>query len=169
MIRKLISIACFVLAVSACGCQEQALPNSVAQMKHNSIEASQTNEESKTINTSVSSDKNGSTVIAYYFHPTMRCHTCVVIQANAARVIMDRFPQQIADGSLIWMPYDFDGPGGEDFKKEFDISASTLVLSRMTKGNHEEYKKLEKVWDLINDPAKFDEYIQTEVKQFLNE
>lgn len=169
MTRKIISIICFVLAVSACGCQEQASSNSAVAMKHSSIGATQTKEESNTANTATPSNKNSSTVIAYYFHRTMRCPTCLAIETNAARVIEDNFPQQIADGRLTWIPYNLDDPGGKEFEKEFDVSVSTLVLSKMANGNHTEYKKLEKVWDFIGDYGKFDGYVQTEVRQFLNE
>ena len=67
------------------------------------------------------------------------------------------------------MPFNLDDPGGEEFEKELDITISTLVLSKITNGNHTEYKKLEKVWDFISEPVKFDDYVQTEVRQFLNE
>jgi hypothetical protein len=169
MIRKLLSVACFVLAVSACGCQEKVPSNPVVGMKHSSIEATQTNEESKIINTATPSVKNSPTIIAYYFHRTMRCPTCLAIEANAARIIKDNFPQLVAEGSLIWIPYNLDDPGGKEFEKEFDVSVSTMVLSKMEDSNNPKYKKLEKVWDFIGDPAKFDEYVQAEVRLFLNE
>jgi hypothetical protein len=169
MIRKLISIVCFVLAVSACGCREQVSSNPAVEMKHSSLEATQTNEEIKIINTATPLDKNGPTVIAYYFHRTIRCPGCLEIEAAAQRVIETSFANQITDEKLTWIPFNLDDPGGRDFEREFDVSVSTLVLSKTEDGNHTKYKKLEKVWDFIGDPVKFDDYVQTEVRQFLNE
>jgi hypothetical protein len=108
-------------------------------------------------------------VIAYYFHRTIRCAGCLEIEANAKRVIENSFANQIADKKLIWTPLNFDEPGGEAFAKEFDVSASTLVLSKMKDGNNTQYRKLEKVWGFIHTPKDFDAYVKNEVKQFLNE
>jgi hypothetical protein len=120
-------------------------------------------------NASNSVSENDTTVIAYYFHRAIRCVGCLEIETNAKRVIESSFAKQIADKKLIWAPFNLDEPGGEEFGKEFDVSASTLVLSKTKNGNHTEYKKLEKVWQLAHDPEAFDAYVKDEVKQFLNE
>ncbi len=169
MTKKIILTACFALAVSISGCQEHVSSDSADEMKHSSLEAVRANKESNAVNTANTSDKDSPTVIAYYFHRTMRCPTCLAIEANAARVIEENFSQHIADGTLMWMPFNLDDPGSEKFEKEFDVSVSTLVLAKTEDGNHTEYKKLEKVWGFIGDPVKFDSYVQKEVKQFLDE
>jgi hypothetical protein len=169
MARKIIPIACFVLVWLLSGCQDNVSVNSVNEVKHDSVETNQSSEENKTADTAALLDKNSSTVIAYYFHRTMRCPTCLAIEANAQRVIETGFADQIADEKLMWIPFNLDEPGGEKFEKLFDISASTLVLAKVQNGNHTEYKKLEKVWEFIGNPMKFDEYVQTEVRRFLNE
>ncbi len=145
------------------------MPNPADEIKHSLIEPAQIKENSNAVDTAKSPDKSSPTVIAYYFHRTMRCPTCLAIETNAARVIEEGFSKQIGDGSLMWIPFNLDDPGGEDFEKEFDVSASTLVLSKQGNKNHTEYKKPGKVWDFIGNPVKFDEYVQTEVKEFLNE
>ena len=169
MVRKII-IACFMLAGLLSGCQEQISSAPAVEMKHRSIEPAQTASPCPCLEQASSdSDTNSPTVIAYYFHRTMRCYTCLAIEANAARVIEEDFSEQIAGGRLMWIPFNLDEPGGEEMEKEFDVSVSTLVLSKMKDSNHPKYKKLEKVWDLIGEPVKFDSYIQGEVSQFLNE
>lgn len=169
MTRKIIPIACFILAISTSGCQERASSGSAVEIEHSSMEATHIDEKSNAVDTAKSPDKNSPTVIAYYFHRTMRCPTCLAIEANAARVIEENFPQQISEGTLTWIPFNLDDPGGEEFEKECDVSISTLVLAKTENGNNTEYKKLEKVWDFIGDPVKFDDYVQKEVKLFLDE
>jgi len=169
MIRKIIPIAYFVLAALMSGCQGHDLSNPAVRMKNKSIESVRVNEESNAADTAKTPDKNSPTVIAYYFHRTMRCPGCLEIEAKAQQVIENSFANQITDEKLMWIPFNLDDPGGEEFEKEFDVSVSTLVLSRMTNENHIEYKKLEKVWDFIGDRVKFDTYIQNEVRRFMNE
>ena len=169
MIRKIFTIVCLVLAVLMSGCQGHVSSNPAIEMKRSSIEVTKVNEENNSVVTAKTSAKKSPTVTAYYFHRTMRCPTCLAIEANAGRIIEENFPQQIADGRLTWIPYNLDDPDGKEFEKEFDVSASTLVLSKTKSGNHTEYKKLEKVWNFVHDPDAFDTYVRNEVKQFLNE
>ena len=159
----------FVLAGLLSGCQDKVSVHPVNEIKYNAVETYQNSEDNKTADTAAPLNKNSQTVIAYYFHRTMRCPTCLAIEANAQRVIESRFENQIVDEKLMWIPINLDEPGSEEFEKEFDVSVSTLVLAKVQDGNHTNYKKLEKVWDFIGDSVKFDEYVQTEVKEFLNE
>jgi hypothetical protein len=147
-IKILFLAICLVSAIIISGCKKQGDSNAAS---------------------SPARDSNDTVVIAYYFHRTIRCAGCLEIESAAKRVIENSFANQIADKKLIWTPLNLDEPGGEAFAKEFDVSASTLVLSKVKDGNTSEYRKLEKVWDFIHTPKDFDTYIQNEVKQFLNE
>lgn len=169
MTRKITIITCFVLAAIIRGCTNNASPILVDQMKNSPVEANQRNEENDTVNPAAASDESHSPVIAYYFHWTIRCPGCLEIEAAAQRAIETGFENQIANEKLMWIPLNLDEPGSEEFEKEFDVSVSTLVIAKVQDGNHTKYKKLEKVWDYISEPAKFDEYVQSEVEEFLNE
>ncbi len=147
-IKTLFMVICLVSAVISSGCTKQGYSNAAS---------------------SPTMDANDTVVIAYYFHRNMRCVTCLEIEKNAKRVIESTFAKQIEEKKLIWMPLNIDEPGGKELGKQFDISVSTLVLSKIKNGNHTEYKKLEKVWQLVHNPNDFDAYVKEEVKQFLNE
>ncbi|MCX5632897.1 MAG: nitrophenyl compound nitroreductase subunit ArsF family protein [Phycisphaerae bacterium] len=151
MVLRLLQIVCLVSAVFYFGCQEQKTPvNSDRILNQQTV-----NQADKTI------------VIAYYFHRTFRCPTCRAIEAKAAQVIEKNFAQELADGRLTWMPFNLDDPGGKEFEKEFDISISTLVIAKMKGDNNTEYKKLEKVWELVNDNKGFAEYVTNELNNYL--
>ena len=169
MTRKITIIACFVLAGIISGCKDNASSIPVDQIKNSPIEANKSSEENNPVDTAVKPDEGYSTVIAYYFHRTIRCPGCLEIEAAAQRAIETGFETQIANEKLMWVPLNLDEPGSEEFEKEFDVSVSTLIIAKVQDGNHTKYKKLEKVWDYIGDPTKFDEYVRTEVKEFLNE
>ena len=147
-IKILFLTICLISAIIIFGCKKQGDSNAAS---------------------SPAMDGNDTVVIAYYFHRTVRCAGCLEIESNAQRVIESSFAPQIADKKLIWTPFNLDEPGGEEFGKEFDVSVSTLVLAKTKINNHTEYKKLEKVWQLVHDSNAFDAYVKDEVKQFLNE
>jgi len=172
MITRLFLTLCLVSAVIIFGCKKRNTSNSVSETKNDTAkETIQANHNAIDSNATESlvRDENDTTVIAFYFHRTIRCDGCLEIEAKARRVIENSFANQIADKKLIWVPFNLDEPGGEEFGKEFDVSVSTLVLSKTKSGNHTEYKKLEKVWNFVHDPEAFDTYVRNEVKQFLNE
>ena len=151
MVLRLLQIVCLVSAVFCFGCQEQK-----ASVNSDRI-----------LNRQTVSQTDKTMVIAYYFHRTFRCPTCRAIEAKAAQVIEKNFAQELADGRLTWMPFNLDDPGGKEFEKEFDVSISTLVIAKMKGDNNTEYKKLEKVWDLLGDPEGFSRYVTEEVNEYL--
>ena len=110
---------------------------------------------------------NRPTIIAYYFHRTMRCPSCIAIEANAADAIENNFKEQLANERLVWLPVNLGNSGGEAFEKEFDITISTLVLAKIQNGKYTEYKKLEKVWELLGDTEAFSQYIVNEINKYL--
>jgi hypothetical protein len=107
--------------------------------------------------------------MVYYFHRTARCPTCITIELNAHQVIQDHFQKQITNGRLMWMPINLDEPGGEEFKKKFDVGFSSLVVAKILDGNRIEYKKLNEVWTLLRDQEGFSKYVTDEINKFLNE
>jgi hypothetical protein len=136
--------------------------------KNIAVDKVRTSDASPEANIDRTPGKNSSIVIAYYFHYTVRCKTCLKIEASARAIIEKNFAAQIADGTLKWMPFNLDDAGGKAFEKEFDISVSTLLLANMENGKHGKFKKLEKVWELIEDPVAFENYVTTELQAFLN-
>jgi len=154
MLFRLTQSVCVLLILMCCSCQQRQ--SNVA-----------------TVPFGASSHNNSSmenpTVMVYYFHRTARCPTCLSIEANTAQVITDNFSPQITDGRVVWMPFNLDDPGGEEFKREFDIATSTLVVAEKVNGNHVRYRKLEEVWHLLGDPEGFSEYVTDEINRFMND
>jgi hypothetical protein len=151
MLFKLMQGAFIVLVLVCCGCQEREAggPSGLYE-----------------------GQKGGEvrpTIMVYYFHRTARCPTCIAIELKAHQVIIENFNNQIAEGRLIWMPINLDEPGGEEFQKEFDIGISTLVVAKIADGNHIGYKKLDRVWTLLNDREGFSKYVIDEIDEHLND
>ena len=146
------------------GCQQQNFPNSAAGVNDRFIEKNVRASKETTAD-----DKNNPTIIAYYFHRTVRCPGCLEIEKTAQRFIEGSFADEIAGEKLIWMPFNLDEPGGKEFEKKFDISTSTLVIARMQDGEVTEFKKLEKVWELVGDESSFAEYVKSEINEYLND
>jgi len=169
-IRILFLAICLVSAIIIFGCKKQGNSSSVSEAKSDTAKKTfQANHNSIASDATASLDKNenDTTVIAYYFHRTVRCSTCLAIEALARETIEGRFKDSIDKGTLIWLPVNMEEAGSEEFVKKFELDAPTLVVAEVGDGEHVRWKKLEKVWQLLEDPDGFSRYVTEEINEYL--
>lgn len=90
-------------------------------------------------------------VIAYYFHLTVRCTTCRTI---------DR-------GRLEWQVVNVELPENEHFVKDYQLFTKSVVLVHIANGKQQSHKTLNDVWELVGDKARFQAYVDKEVRGYL--
>lgn len=105
-------------------------------------------------------------IIAYYFHRTMRCPTCLSIERQTRKTLEAVYADQLASGRLAWRPTNIDEPESAHFEHDFDLTASALVLVTEQDGRVVRWTKLEAVWDLVEDPVAFEEHVWTQLAHF---
>jgi len=106
-------------------------------------------------------------VVAYYFHRTVRCDTCRLIEAQARAVIETEFAAALQTGALEWHAINIEEPGNEAFAKAYDLTVPALVLVEFLDGRQARWTKLNRVWDLVQAPPAFAQYVQNEVHAYL--
>jgi len=112
-------------------------------------------------------DQQSDKVIAYYFHRTLRCHTCLTIEELARQAIETGYAPEMTDGLMEWHSVNIEEKGNEHFEKDFDLTAQSLVLVRLENGKQTNWKNLSDVWEYVGDPVAFDKYVRTELELFL--
>lgn len=110
----------------------------------------------------------GDTVIAYYFHGTSRCETCLLIEAVARDVVEQQLAADVAAGRLVWESINYDLPENQHFLTDYKLPCPSLVLSRRQAGTPEQWKLLADTWQRVHEPAQLTNYVQTEVRNFLD-
>jgi hypothetical protein len=103
--------------------------------------------------------EKGDRLIAYYFHGTTRCQTCRTIEAYAEEAIRTGYPDEIASGKIQWRTVNVEEPGNEHFVRDFELVTRSVVLVHMKDGTQVEWKRLDKVWNLVHDKEAFVDYI----------
>jgi hypothetical protein len=106
-------------------------------------------------------------VIAYYFHGTVRCETCLKIEKQARETIERKFPMEIGAKRLAVRPVNYEKPENAHFVKDYGLACPSLVLVRQRGGKDEKWKLLDKTWDYIENPVKFDDYVEKEVEKLV--
>lgn len=108
-------------------------------------------------------------LVVYYFHRTVRCPSCLTIEEWTNRAVEDGFPVELESGRVVWKTANLDEPGNARFEKEYSLNTQSVVLSDTRDGRETRWKNLEEVWELLDDEAKFLEYIRAEIREFLAE
>jgi hypothetical protein len=115
----------------------------------------------------VESNRSTVQVIAYYFHGTVRCETCLKIEERARELIGDRFGAEIGAKWLAFKSVNYDEPTNAHFLTDYKLPCPSLVLVRQRGGKDEERKLLGQTWEMVQIPPKLDLYIEEEVRMFL--
>ena len=107
-------------------------------------------------------------VVAYYFHRTKRCPTCMKIERYTQEAIERSFAGELEAGVLAFRILNLDEPENERFLEAFELSVQAVVLSEPGEGAPRRWKDLTKVWDLVGDKAAFLAYVRQETQAFLH-
>ncbi len=108
-------------------------------------------------------------VIAYYFHGTVRCETCLKIEKQAREVIERQFKTELDAQQLVFKSVNYDLPENAHFLLDYKLPRPSLVLVRQKDGTDEKWTLLGDTWQLVENPVKFNAYIETEVNKFLSD
>ena len=106
-------------------------------------------------------------LIAYYFHRTQRCQTCLTIEAYAEETLKDAFPEALRTGELQFRTVNLDEPSNEHFVADYELAASSLVLVDYQDGEQKEWRNLQRVWELVGEELKFKAYVESQAVPFL--
>jgi len=106
-------------------------------------------------------------VVAYYFHGTRRCRTCLGIQKIVAQTVEGRFAAEVASGDLAFRDINYDLAENKHFAKEFELSFSTLVVGAMRGDTMLKWEKCDKIWQYAHKHALLGDYVAERVKAYL--
>ena len=98
-------------------------------------------------------------VIAYYFHGTVRCETCLKLEQQAKAVIEQQFSDELAANRLAFKSVNYDLPENAHFLLDYKLPCPSLVLVRQKDGQDGQWKLLNDTWQLVENPVKFNGYI----------
>lgn len=110
----------------------------------------------------------GPQVVMTYFILGTRCETCKKIEALAKDTAAKDFAGELASNKLIFRVIDTGEPASRHYVKDYQLTSKTVILSRRLNGKETEWKDMENVWDLYDDPPTYHAYIGTQIRKFLD-
>ena len=108
-------------------------------------------------------DKN--TVLVYYFHGSIRCHTCVSVDENTLQYLKEFFPKQLAKNELIFKSINIDKNEREDLINKYEIYGQSLLF---IKGDQVIDKTEDAFQYVTTNPEKWKQLVETTVNKLIN-
>jgi len=106
-------------------------------------------------------------VIVYYFHGEFRCGTCKRIEQLTKEAVTESFANEIKTGLVELKVVNVDEKENSHFSKDYQLFTKSVVVSDIVNGKEQQWKNLQKVWELVRNDKAFKEYIRTEIKAYL--
>lgn len=111
--------------------------------------------------------EKGRVLVVYLFHGAARCSSCKIIEAFGKKALENGFPAEMKSGRVVWRDISLDEPENRHFVQDFQIISISLILSDMENGKQTRWKNLEEVWSHLDKEKRFVEYVQREVRAWL--
>ena len=107
--------------------------------------------------------------IAYYFHPTARCPSCINIENFTKEVIETLFSKENKKGLISFKQLNIEDSLNEHYIEDYRLESSSVILAKFVNNKQVKWKNLEHVWKYSGEKENFFKYMKIEVKDFLKE
>lgn len=108
-------------------------------------------------------------VIAYYFHATARCPSCINIENFTEEIIKNQFAKEKKQGLITFRQLNIEDSVNEHYIEDYKLEFSAVILAKYVNNKQVKWKNLEHVWRYSNEKEDFFKYMKIEIKEFLKE
>jgi hypothetical protein len=112
-------------------------------------------------------DTNRNGVMVYYAHATIRCVSCETIERLTQETLDEQFGPDVAAGRVVFKEINFQE--NTAFARQYEIVANCVIVSRMVQGQETRHQRLDKVWELYENPPAFKQYLGDAIRAYLHE
>lgn len=175
--RRILQFALSLVVVGATtSCQGGETSKGTSKSSPSSMEEkASTSAASKTHPTSVNNSvaqsdtvkKEQRKLVVYYLHGTYRCYSCNTIERLTKQAVETGFVSQIKDGRVELKVLNVEEKGNEHFVEDYKLYTKSVILSDTKNNKETRWKNLDQVWTLLGNEGKFIDYIQKEVRSYL--
>ena len=106
-------------------------------------------------------------IVAYYFHGTQRCPTCMKLESYSYEALEGGFDQQLQDSTIVWKVVNYDEEEYKHYIDDYKLYTKAVILSRVVNGEETDWKNLDKIWQLVGDKEEFVAYVKSETEAFV--
>jgi thiol-disulfide isomerase/thioredoxin len=108
-------------------------------------------------------------VVIYYFHPTLRCTSCLLAESLAHQVVQEHWNDALDQGVLQWRLANIDLPENQSLTRLFAVDFSAVVVASVHDGKHVRWEKISQVWEQVQEPDTFRGRIHGQIMKLLSD
>jgi hypothetical protein len=82
-------------------------------------------------------------------------------------VVQSDFAAELKSGAVTWKMLNYEESAAADLAKKFEIQVPVVVLAKMQRGEIAQWKRLDRVWALVNDKPAYASYVRDEIRQLV--
>lgn len=109
----------------------------------------------------------GNQVFMTYFRSGVRCTSCKKIELLTREAAIKDLAGEISSGKLVFRVIDTDLPADHHFIKDYQLTGKTVILSFRRDGRELRWTSMERIWELLDEPAAFRSYLTEPVIRYL--
>jgi hypothetical protein len=104
-------------------------------------------------------------VVVYYMHRTVRCVSCLWMEAATRQSLQESFASELASGRLELKVEDYQKR--EDLAKQYGVYTVSVLVVSVADGKEASHQGLERVWELKGKNDEFRAYVTEAVRAAL--
>ncbi len=108
-------------------------------------------------------------LIAYYFHATARCPSCINIENFTEEVIKTIFAKENKADLISFRQLNIEDSVNEHYIEDYKLEFSSVILAKYVNYKQVKWKNLEHVWKYSSEKENFFKYMKIEIKDFLKD
>lgn len=122
-----------------------------------------TKSELATSNLAIAPDK----IEVFLFHATQRCSTCIAIGRLSEKTVLEKFPEELESGRIVFREINIDLPENKELVNKFQASGSALYINAIKDGQ-DRIEQDTKVWRLTGDDIAFVGYLENKLNMIMS-
>jgi len=104
-------------------------------------------------------------VVVYNMHRTIRCATCVTVEAMTQKLVDSEFSREVKDGLVEWREADYQE--NEELAKRYNVVSTSVVVVRVHYNEDIEHQNLTRVMGYVYDDDVFNKYVGDAIRKEL--
>ncbi len=115
-----------------------------------------------------SGENAAKTVTVYYFHTSLRCHTCTLMEALTKEAVEEDFAREVKSGRVVFKAVNVEEKGNEHFVERYRLHTKSVIVSVSSGDSEKSWKNLDQIWMKVRGtPEEFKRYIRSGVRDVL--
>jgi len=102
-------------------------------------------------------------IVVLNFHAAIRCDACREIGTEAQALLETDYRDELKTGRMQWRSVNYEAPANKHFVRDYDLTTSTIVVTRREGGRDVEWQRLDDVWEHVFDGPAMRAYLKKQI------